>query len=98
MPLTYRRAPDVLWRRALTEVFVRLPLGPLHNLQDTAADVWDLLGEAVTIDEIVQRLGGRYDGARERMGHDVAEMLSTLESAGLAVASPETPGGGATLV
>jgi hypothetical protein len=58
-------------------------LDSVYTLTPVAARVWDFIDGKTTVAEIVGRLCDEYDVTGETAGHDVAELLATLEGASL---------------
>jgi hypothetical protein len=73
------RAPHVLQRRTL-ETFVLLAVDGNEPvvLAGTGADVWSLLVEARTLEELVDTLAEHYSGDPDVIAADVAALLDTL--------------------
>ena len=75
----YVRATGVPFRYVDDDVI----LAPRHTetfeaLDGPAADVWSLLDEPRTVEEIVEPLSGVYAADRVRLMEDVAALLSQL--------------------
>ena len=73
------RSPHVLQRRTL-ETFVLLAVDGDEPvvLGGTGADVWSLLVEARTLEELVDTLAEHYSGDPDVIAADVAALLDTL--------------------
>jgi hypothetical protein len=73
------RAHHVLQRRTL-ETFVLLAVDGNEPvvLAGTGADVWSLLVEACTLEELVGTLAEHYSGDPDVIAADVAALLDTL--------------------
>ena len=73
------RSPHVLQRRTL-DTFVLLAVDGDEPvvLGGTGADVWSLLVEARTLEELVDTLAEHYSGDPDVIGADVAALLDTL--------------------
>ena len=84
----YQRSPHVLWRRTLETVAVLAVDGddPIV-LAGTGADVWMLIVEPRTLDDLVTILSERYAGDPTVIASDVAQLLDTLTDAGLLISS-----------
>jgi hypothetical protein len=87
--MTFRRRDDVLWRHALDAV-VLFPEGADEPvvLPGTAAVVWDLLEEPVTLAELVDVLVAAYDGDRSTIECDVTALLSDLRARAAVTVAP----------
>ena len=80
---TWRRRPDVLWRRSLDAVIV-LPADvadPL-TLAGSAPEVWELLAEPRTLEALVTILAAGGATAPETVRASVEPVLAELERAG----------------
>jgi len=73
------RSPHVLQRRTL-ETFVLLAVDGDEPviLAGTGADVWALLAEARTLEEVVDTLAEHYSGDPAVIAADVSALLDTL--------------------
>lgn len=74
-----RPNPDVIARH-LGEgaVLVHLPTNRVFELNHTGARVWDLIGEGVSFDRMVQTLADEYDMHPEGVAGDVTELIAWL--------------------
>jgi hypothetical protein len=84
MPRAWVRRTDVLWRRSLDAV-VLLADGsddPLV-LAGSGPDVWELLAEPRTLDDLGAVLAGRYDAAADVIREEVEPVLDQLVGANL---------------
>jgi hypothetical protein len=78
--------PEAVWERrecVSTEledslVLVELETLGYHALNTTAAEVWEILAEPRSADEIVGQLCGRYDVAPERCRESVERLIGQL--------------------
>jgi Coenzyme PQQ synthesis protein D (PqqD) len=74
-----RPNPDVIARH-LGEgaVLVHLPTNRVFELNHTGARVWELIGEGVSFDRMVQTLADEYDMRPEGVAADVTELIAWL--------------------
>ena len=80
---TWRRRPDVLWRRSLDAV-IFLPAGfdePL-TLGGSGPEVWELLAEPRTLEALVTILAAVHAVDPDTIRGDVEPVLARLESVG----------------
>jgi hypothetical protein len=78
------RRPDVLTRRSL-DALLLLPVegDDLVTLARTGPEVWDLLAEPRTLDELAAVLAERYGAAEAVVAADVQPILDALVEGGL---------------
>src|SRR5262249_29421196 len=76
---SYRRHPDVLWRRSL-EAVLGLPPGSSEpvTLAGTGPEVWDLLERPCSIDELASELAQRHGTDAETVARDVLPVVERL--------------------
>jgi hypothetical protein len=75
----FARSPHVLRRRTLdTVVLLAVEGDEPVILAGTGADVWSLLVEARTLDELVDMLAAHYSGDPDVIATDVSALLDTL--------------------
>jgi hypothetical protein len=73
------RSPHVLQRRTLdTVVLLAVDGDEPVVLAGTGADVWALLVEARTLDDLVEMLAAHYEGDTAVIAADVSALLDTL--------------------
>lgn len=74
-----RLNPDVIARH-LGEgaVLVHLPTNRVFELNHTGTRVWDLIGEGVSFDRMVQTLADEYDMHPDGVATDVTELIAWL--------------------
>ena len=90
-PARWVRSDDALWRSTLDSVV--LLSATRHDADPLVVDgpgvqVWALIEEATTVDEIVADLARTFSGDREVMERDVSAFLETLRAEGLAAVAP----------
>ncbi len=75
----FKHAPDTAWRRIDDEaVVLDLRTSVYYSLNDTAALIWECIGEGLTTEAIVERLAEDFDPPREAARRDVQELLRDL--------------------
>jgi hypothetical protein len=85
----YSRAEDFAVRSIAGETIlvpIRSGVADLDSiflLNETGSIVWEMVGRAASLDELVDAVVARFDVGREEAAQDVSEYLSTLEHAGL---------------
>ena len=60
-------------------------LDSIFAVNAVGSQIWDLLAEEVSLDEIVKRISSEYDIALEQLRGDVQSFLTDLSSIGLLV-------------
>lgn len=81
--------PGVHARRFDAElVILDLTGGQYYGLNEVGAEIWERLGRALSVGEIVDELGARFDVARDVLEGDVRSLISELVALGLIVAVP----------
>jgi len=92
---SYRRRPDVLWRRSLDSV-VLLPAGSddVITVSGTGADVWDLLETERSIEGLVGLLCEHYRGDPAIVALDVEQLVADLAGRGVLEVAAESGGPG----
>jgi len=81
-----RQNPDLIARRFdSTAVLVNIATNRVFELNETGAKVWELLGEGVGADEIVQRLVGEFDVEEQQAADQVRNLIVQFETEGLLV-------------
>jgi hypothetical protein len=83
---SYRRLPDVLWRRSLDAVLC-LPPGASEpvTLAATGPEVWDLLERPCSVDQLASELSRRHKIDAQIVARDVLPLLEGLAVLGLVV-------------
>ena len=87
--MRFVRSPHVLQRRTL-DTFVLLGVDSEEPVivGGTGADVWTLLAEARTLDELVDLLAEHYAGDRAVITADVSALLDTFVHGGVVLQLP----------
>ena len=88
----YRRHPGALWRATRSFLVACVPPGDVVHIRGSAATVWSLLAEPVTVAEVARQVAalGRVDRARANC--DVDALVEQLVALGLVL--PVSAGGG----
>lgn len=75
----WRRGVDVLWRRSLDAVVV-LPPGTTEplTLTQTGPELWDLLAEVRSLDELAVALAAGHDAEEAVVVADIAPIIDQL--------------------
>jgi hypothetical protein len=85
----WRRAPDALWRATPAgAVVLARHGGEPQALNPTAAAVWDLLTEPITVDGAARVLADAFDADLAEVRADVDALVARFAAAGLAVTAP----------
>ena len=81
---SYRRRPDVPWRRSVDAVLCLPPGAPEPvTLAGSGPEVWDLLQTPNSLDELVAELSDRHPGDPEVVAADVRSVLERLAALGV---------------
>jgi hypothetical protein len=88
-----RQAPHVVaTTQGESTVLLDVHRGRYHTLNAVGGRVWELLASGTTHAAIVRVLRAEYviepEGAEDRVGRDVTQLLGQLRSAGLLVEDP----------
>jgi hypothetical protein len=76
--------PDVIARHlGESAVLVHLPTNRVFELNHTGARVWDLIGEGMAFDRIVQTLVEEFDMDVDGVTADVTDLIGWLRDEGL---------------
>ena len=77
----YRFSPDIAWRRIGDEsVVLDLKSSDYYSLNETAALLWETLGEGLTPEKAVERLCEEFDAEPDAVRKDVEAALAELLS------------------
>jgi len=77
----YRFSPDIAWRRIGDEsVVLDLKSSDYYSLNETAALLWEALGEGLTPEKAVERLCEEFDAEPDAVRKDVEAALAELLS------------------
>jgi hypothetical protein len=75
---------DVIAKRLdQTSVLVHIPTNRIFELNQTGTRVWEMIGERLNADQIVQRLADEYDVEEGQAAGEVNELLTRLRDEGL---------------
>ena len=76
--------PDVIAKRLdQTCVLVHIPTNRIFELNETGSRVWEMIGESLGTDQIVQRLADEFDVEEAQAADEVNELLTRLRNEGL---------------
>jgi hypothetical protein len=90
-PPSYRRRPDVLWRRSLDALMLLPPSAQeVVTVGAPGADVWELLETWRTVDGLVQSLSQRYEADEAIVRRDLEALLADLVEHGALEVAAET--------
>ena len=90
-PPSYRRRPEVLWRRSLDAVVLLPPSAEeVVTVGGTGADVWELLETWRTVDGLAQSLSQRYEADEGIVHRDLETLLAQLVEHGALEVGPGT--------
>ena len=67
----------------------------IYALNEVGSRVWELLDERSSVKTIIEAICSEYDVTPEQAAHDISELLSSLEAAGLIRAAGQPEGQGA---
>jgi hypothetical protein len=75
---------DVIAKRLdQTSVLVHIPTNRIFELNETGSRVWEMIGESLGTDQIVQRLADEFDVEEAQAANEVNELLTRLGNEGL---------------
>lgn len=87
----WSRSPDALWRSTLDAVVLlsaaRSDTDPLV-VDGPGVQLWDIIEEPATLDEIVAELSETFDGEPDVMARDISGLLERLREEGLVAVAP----------
>ncbi|MEQ1918096.1 MAG: PqqD family protein [Elusimicrobiota bacterium] len=76
---SYRHSPDTAWRRIEDEsVVLNLKSSVYYSLNDTAAMIWEALGEGLTPQQTIARMCAEFDETPEAIRRDVSTAVADL--------------------
>lgn len=79
MTVRFERAPEVLWRRSLGRVLLRLPAaGDLVVLGASGPALWEALERPRSLDEVAGALGGDFGVDVRTVADDISPVLERL--------------------
>lgn len=77
-------SPGVAVRRIKNEIFFITPASAeLHTLNDSGAEIWDLVQAGKTPLEIIEQLVAETDGDSEVIRNDILELFEIFFSKGI---------------
>jgi hypothetical protein len=72
---------DVIAKRLdQTSVLVHIPTNRIFELNETGSRVWEMIGESLNPDQIVQRLADEFDVEEAQAADEVNELLTRLRN------------------
>src|SRR5262249_55662775 len=75
---------DVIAKRLdQMSVLVHVPTNRIFELNETGSRVWEMIGESLNADQIVQRLTDEFDIEEAQAANQVKELLTKLSDEGL---------------
>ena len=75
---------DVIAKRLdQTCVLVHIPTNRIFELNETGSRVWEMIGESLGTDQIVQRLADEFNVEEAQAANEVNELLTRLGNEGL---------------
>jgi len=79
---------DVIAKRLdQVSVLVHIPTNRIFELNETGSRVWEMIGEGLNTDQIVERLAEEFDVEEARASDEVNELLTRLRNEGLLLSS-----------
>jgi hypothetical protein len=82
--MALRPNSDVIAKRLdQVSVLVHIPTNRIFELNETGSRVWEMIGESLNTDQIVQRLADEFDVEEARVSDEVNELLTRLRNEGL---------------
>jgi hypothetical protein len=75
---------DVIAKRLdQTSVLVHIPTNRIFELNETGSRVWEMIGQSLNADQIVQRLADEFDVEQAQAADEVNELVTRLRDEGL---------------
>lgn len=75
----YKAAGHVAWRRINQEVVVLdLNTSVYYSLNETGADMWELLAKSVPHDKVSREIAARYHEDEKRIEKDLEKLVKSL--------------------
>jgi hypothetical protein len=82
--MALRPNSDVIVKRLdQVSVLVHIPTNRIFELNETGSRVWELIGESLDKDQIVQRLADEFDVEEAQVADELNELLTRLRNEGL---------------
>jgi hypothetical protein len=79
--------PEVIAKRLdQTTVLVDISTSRIFELNETGTRIWELLGQGLNVEQIVQHLVLEFEVAESQAAEEVTKLLSQLQNQGLVVA------------
>lgn len=83
-----RRNPQICWRRTLNGAVLLAPDGQILRLNPSAGEVWELLEERGTPEDIARELAATYGICATTMLGEVTVVIDDFRARGLLLGSP----------
>lgn len=78
-PLSFKHSGRVAWRKVADEaVILDVETAAYYSLSGAGLRIWELLGEGLAADVIVERLSREYDAPVSTLRRDCDELLRRL--------------------
>jgi hypothetical protein len=74
----FRRSPRAIWRSSTSFLVAAVPPRPPTRVSGSAARVWDLLAEPITVDALVARLAETVAVPVTQLRTDVDALINQL--------------------
>jgi Coenzyme PQQ synthesis protein D (PqqD) len=85
--LVLRPNPDVIAKRLdQTTVLVDISTSCIFELNETGTRIWELLGQGLNVEQIVQHLVSEFEVEDSQAAEEVTTLLSQLQNEGLVAA------------
>ena len=85
--LVLRPNPDVIAKRLdQATVLVEISTSRIFELNETGTRIWDLLGQGLNVEQIVQHLVSEFEVENTQAAEEVRTLLSQLRDQGLVAA------------
>jgi len=82
--MALRPNSDVIAKRLdQVSVLVHIPTNRIFELNETGSRVWEMIGEGLNTDQIIQRLADEFDVEEARVADEVNELLTRLRNESL---------------
>jgi hypothetical protein len=85
--LVLRPNPEVIAKRLdQTTVLVDISTGRIFELNETGTRIWELLGQGLDVEQIMQHLVSEFEVADSQAAEELKTLLSQLRDQGLVAA------------
>ena len=87
LDLVLRPNPEVIAKRLdQTTVLVDISTSRIFELNETGTRIWELLGQGLDVEQIVQRLVSEFEVEDSQAAEELKKLLSQLRDQGLVAA------------